>query len=262
MIQGMAGMMSVTGRPDGEPGGEPQKAGVAVADVLTGLHAAIAVLAALYERRDSGRGQHIDLALFDVQVACMANQALGYLVSGRPPARLGNAHPSIVPYQTFASADGHFILAVGNDGQFARLCELLEIGELADNPRFRSNAARVAHREELVGLLAPRFREYPSAHWLGRLEAAAIPCGPINDLAQVFDDPQARARGLRLDLPHPLAGTAPGVACPLKFSRTPVEYLDAPPTIARHTRAVLSGDLGLDPAEIEALAADGTVQLG
>lgn len=255
LVQGMGGLMSLTGEPDGPP----TKVGVAITDIFTGMYAATAVLAALAHRERSGRGQHVDLALLDVQVATLANQAESYLVTGRPPGRLGNAHPSIVPYQAFATRDGHVILAVGNDAQFTRLCEVAGRPELARDERFRTNAARVENRAELVARLAPLLSARASKDWIGALEAAGVPCGPINDLAEVFDDPQVRHRGMRVTAPHPVAGAVPMVASPIRLSGTPVRHEVAPPTLGQHTGEVLAGVLGMQEAEIEALRRDGVV---
>ena len=255
MIQGLGGLMSVTG----EPGGAPQKVGVALADVLTGMYATVAVLAALAYRDQTGEGQCIDLALLDVQVACMANQAMNYLTSGNPPRRLGNAHPNIVPYQVFATADGYIIIAVGNDRQFARLCELLALPGLALDARFMRNADRVRNRETLIPLLQTEIAKRRSGEWLEALERAGIPNGPINDLEQVFKDPQVRHRGMFMALPHPLAGSAPLAASPLKFSATPVCYERAPPTLGQHNAEVLGELLGLDQATLTRLHAEGAI---
>ena len=252
LIQAMGGLMSVTGEPDGAPGGGPMKVGVAIADVLTGMYATTAVLAALAHRERSGRGQRVDLALLDVQVAMLANQAQSTLVTGRPPGRMGNAHPSIVPYQAFATRDGHIVLAVGNDGQFARFCEAAGRPELSRDARFATNAARVRNRADLVALLAPVLAARTSRDWIAALEGAGVPGGPINDLAQVLADPQVRARGLRVEVPHPLAGTVPVVASPIRLSETPVEH-GTPPLLGQHTREVLVEVLGMDAAEVEAL---------
>jgi crotonobetainyl-CoA:carnitine CoA-transferase CaiB-like acyl-CoA transferase len=262
LIQGMGGLMSLTGTPDGEPGAGPQKVGVALTDILTGLYAGNAILAALAHRdRDGfrrGEGQHIDLALLDVQVACLANQAMNYLVSGTPPRRMGNAHPNIVPYQDFPTADGDMILAIGNDGQFARFCAIAGHPEWASDPRFASNAARVRHRGELIPLLRQATVQRSTAEWIAALEGAAVPCGPINDLAGVFADPQVRARGLRIDLPHAGGGSAPQVACPIRLSATPVVYRQAPPRLGEDTEALLRA-LGRDEAAIAALRREGVV---
>jgi crotonobetainyl-CoA:carnitine CoA-transferase CaiB-like acyl-CoA transferase len=259
LIQGMGGLMSITGQPDGSPGGEPMKVGVAVADILTGMYAATAVLAALAWRERSGRGQHVDLALLDVQVAMLANQAQAYLATGRPPSRLGNAHPSIVPYQAFAASDGHLVLAIGNDGQFARLCQVAGRPELAADPRFATNSARVANRAELVPELQAILVGRTAAEWTRALEPAGVPCGPINDLAAVFADPQVRHRGLRAEVPHPLAGPTPVVASPIRLSATPVEHRLPPPLLGQHTREVLAGLLGLPDAELDALRGKGVI---
>ena len=255
LIQAMGGLMSVTGAKDGDPGAGPQKAGVALTDILTGLYATIGILAALAHRERTGEGQHIDVALLDVQVACLANQAMNYLVGGKPPVRMGNAHPNIVPYQDFPTADGHMIIAVGNDAQFARLAVEFGRPDWAADPRFATNAARVANRETLIAAIREVSATRPTADWVLRLERAQVPCGPINTLDAVFADPQVRARELRLDLPHPVAGQVPQVASPLRLSATPVAYRNAPPPLGADTRAVLGEVLGLGAAEIDALAA-------
>lgn len=259
MIQGLGGMMSITGAPDDEPGGGPQKAGVAIVDLFTGLYATIGVLGALAHRDRTGEGQQVDMALLDTQVAVLANQASNYLVSGRAPGRIGNAHVNIVPYQAFATQDGHIILAVGNDGQFARFCEVAGRPELAADPRFATNPARVAHRAVLVPLLSEALRTRDSHDWLSALEAVGVPCGPINSIADVFDDPQVRARGLRVDLPHTGVGTVPSVASPIRYSGTPLEHTVAPPMLGQHTDDVLHDVLGLEPARIALLREAGVV---
>jgi crotonobetainyl-CoA:carnitine CoA-transferase CaiB-like acyl-CoA transferase len=240
MVQGLGGLMSLTGVPEGQDGAGPMKVGVALTDILTGLHAVVGILAAVAWRERSGEGQHIDLALLDVQVACLANQALNYLVTGRSPARLGNAHPSIVPYQSFPTADGEMILAVGNDSQFAAFCRAAGQPQWAADARFATNAARVENRAVLVPLLRQATVHKTTADWVLALEAANVPCGPINTLEQVFADPQVQARGLRVDLPHPVTGTAPTVASPLRFSKTPVQYRSAAPALGADTERVLS----------------------
>jgi crotonobetainyl-CoA:carnitine CoA-transferase CaiB-like acyl-CoA transferase len=258
LIQGMGGLMSVTGRAEGEEGAGPQKVGVALTDILTGLYATIAIQAALAHREQSGLGQHIDLALLDVQVACLANQAMNYLVSGKAPRRMGNGHPNIVPYQDFPTADGDMILAIGNDGQFARFCDIAGHAEWAAEPHFASNAARVKHRSELIPLLRQATVMKTTADWIALLENAAVPCGPINDLAAVFADPQVLHRGLRVDLPHVAGGSAPQVANPIRFSATPIAYRLAPPLLGQDTEAVLR-ELGRSAEDIAALKAAGVV---
>ncbi|WP_338762641.1 CaiB/BaiF CoA-transferase family protein [Massilia sp. METH4] len=240
LIQGMGGLMSLTGRPDGEPGGGPMKVGVALTDVMTGLYASNAVLAALAYRERTGEGQHIDLALLDVQVAVLANQASNYLVGGKAPGRMGNAHPNIVPYQEFATADGYMIVAVGNDGQFRKLCEVLGRPEWGSDERFATNPQRVRHRAELVGDMHRITVTRTTAEWVALMEGAGVPCGPINTVDKVFDDPQVQARGLRIEMPHPVAGTVPLVANPIRLSATPVAYHRPPPLLGEHTEEVLA----------------------
>jgi len=259
MVQGLGGLMSVTGERDDLPGGGPQKVGVAVADLFTGMYATSAILAALLERGRSGKGQYIDMALLDAQVAMLANLSSSYFVSGQAPGRMGNAHMNIVPYHVFRAADEFLIIAVGNDGQFARFCEVIGAPEWAKDARFDSNAKRVGQRDLLVGMIAERMRTRPAREWLAALEPAGVPCGPINDLAQVFSDPQVRHRGMQVRAPHPAAGEVTMVANPVKFSRTPVEHDHAPPLLGEHTGEVLGSVLGLDPAAIAALRRDGIV---
>lgn len=259
MIQGLGGLMSLTGRPEDEEGAGPMKVGVALTDILTGLYATVGVLAALNQREQSGVGQHIDVALLDVQVACLANQAMNYLTTGVSPERLGNAHPNIVPYQDFPSADGNFILAVGNDGQFRKFCEVAGIANLADDPRFVTNKARVAHRAELIPLLRQATVFKTTAQWIELLEKAGVPCGPINDLQQVFADPQVKARGLRLDLPNALGSRTPQVASPLRLSATPVAYRSAPPLLGQHTDSLLQRLLGMSETQIAELREAGVL---
>ncbi|MCU5788175.1 CaiB/BaiF CoA transferase family protein [Alloalcanivorax marinus] len=259
MIQALGGLMSLTGRPDGEAGAGPMKVGVALTDITTGLYATIAVLAALTHRDRTGEGQHLDMALFDVQVACLANQAMNFLTTGRSPQRAGNAHPNIVPYQDFPTADGDLILTVGNDDQFARFCEVAGHPEWAGDPRFATNRSRVEHREVLVPLLRQTTVMKTTREWLDALEAVGVPCGPVNTLEQVFEDPQARARGLRREMAHPAAGTVPTVASPLRLSATPAQYRRPPPLLGEHTREVLGDLLGIDEAGLETLFAEGVV---
>ena len=255
LIQGLGGLMSITGRPDEEPGGGPMKVGVALTDILTGLYAANAVQAALAWRERSGEGQHIDLALLDVQVACLANQAMNYLASGQAPGRMGNAHPNIVPYQDFPTDDGYMIVTVGNDGQFARFVDAAGRPELASDPRFATNKARVEHRASLIPLLNKLTIQRTTADWITRLEAVGVPCGPINTVAEVFDDPQVQARGLRVDMHHPAIGTVPQVASPFRLSATPVEYRKAPPLLGEDTDEVLASVLDCTADEIARLRA-------
>ncbi|MFT0533888.1 CaiB/BaiF CoA transferase family protein [Castellaniella hirudinis] len=259
LVQGLGGLMSITGRPDDEPGGGPMKVGVALTDILTGLYAANAIQAALAARRHTGQGQHVDMALLDVQLACLANQAMNYLATGHSPQRLGNAHPSIVPYQDFPTADGHMILAIGNDGQFARFCQEAGQPDLAQDARFASNRARVENRAALIPILRHITTARTTAQWVQALESRAVPCGPINTLEQVFADPQVRARGLKIDLPHPQVGRAPLVASPIRLSDTPVDYRLPPPGLGDHTDEVLSQVLGLDDQALAALRDSGTI---
>ncbi len=265
LIQGMSGLMSITGEPDSSPGGKPMKVGVAVTDIFAGLYAVIAIQAALSHRSDTGEGQHIDLALLDVQAATLANQASNYLVSGEAPERLGNAHPNIVPYEAFNTSDGHIVLAVGNDSQFARFCDVVEQPKLATDPRFATNPQRVSHRASLVPIIEGCLRKRSSADWLAALEEAGVPCGPINDIAEFFADPQALARQLRIEIPEAsgddphTARTLPGVASPMRFSQTPVRYDLPPPRLGQHTEEVLREELGMRESDFERLRAAGAL---
>jgi len=259
IIQGMGGFMSITGERDDLPGGGPQKAGVAVSDLMTGMYSAVAILAALAHRDVTGQGQYLDLALFDTMVAMLANMNMNYLVTGKAPGRAGNAHQNIVPYQVFAAADGHVIIAVGNDGQYARFCEIAGHPELATDPRFAKNADRVRNRAVLVPMLEQIVRARPVAFWTERLEAAGVPCGPINSIAQALADPQIVSRGLRVDLPHPLAGRVPLVGNPIKMSATPPAYDRHPPLLGEHTEEVLRELVGCSEIEIRALREAGTI---
>ena len=259
MIQGLGGLMSLTGRPAGEEGAGPVKVGVALTDILTGLYSTVAILAALAHRQHRGGGQHIDMALLDVQVACLANQAMNYLTTGVSPQRLGNAHPNIVPYQDFPTADGDFILTVGNDSQFRKFAEVAGRPEWAEDSRFATNTLRVANRSVLVPLIRQATVFKTTAEWVSQLEAVGVPCGPINDLAQTFADPQVQARGLAVELPHALAGRVPQVASPIRLSETPVEYRNAPPLLGEHTAQVLERVLGLSSGAVESLRRSGVV---
>ena len=259
MIQGMGGLMSITGERDDRPGGGPQKAGIPIADLITGMYASIAVCAALAHRANTGVGQHLDLALFDSLVAVLANQGGNYLATGKPPGRLGNDHPNIAPYQVFRTADGSLILACGNDNLFRKFCEVAGCLALADDSRFASNGKRVENRVELTRLLNEVFLKRPTKEWIARLEAAGVPCGPINDLSQVFSEPQALARGLRMELPHPSAGKVSLVRSPMRFSETPVEHGVPPPTLGQHTDEVLRDVLKKDTSDIARLRSEGIV---
>jgi crotonobetainyl-CoA:carnitine CoA-transferase CaiB-like acyl-CoA transferase len=244
MIQGMGGLMSITGERDDLPGGGPQKAGVAVTDIMTGQYASIAILAALQERHRSGLGQHLDMALLDCHVAMPANQTSNFLTSGVAPRRAGNAHQNVVPYQVFATSDGYMIVAVGNDSQFRAYCKTLGAPELADDARFLHNSDRIAHRDALIARLADLMKTGKRDDWIAALNAAGVPCGPINDIAQVFADPQVKARELRREIPHPLGVTAPTTASPMRFSATPVQYRYPPPMLGQHTEEILREVLG------------------
>lgn len=258
-IQGLGGLMSITGLPDGVPGGGPVKVGVAVADVFSGLYATIGILAALNRRHMTGTGEHIDIALLDCQVAVLANQAMNYLVGGKSPERLGNAHPNIVPYQAFATSDGHVILAVGNDEQFAKFCKIAGRPEWIADPRFATNPERVKHREALVAMIAGLMPSRSTSDWLAALGKAAIPSGPINTIAEVFADPHVTDRELRLDLPHTSAQTVPSVASPLRFKEAAAPQCKGPPLLGEHTTEVLRGLLDIPETEITRLRAAGVV---
>lgn len=258
-IQAIGGLMSVTGEPDGSSGAGPQKVGVAATDLMTGMYAATAILAALRHAERTGVGQQIDLALLDTQVAWLANQASNYLIGGVVPTRQGTAHPNIVPYQVMPASDGYFMLAVGNDGQFARLCEVIGEPQLAADPRYATNNARVAHRGELVPYLQQRLSMRPAAEWLAALETAVVPANPVNGIDQVFGDPQVQARCLRIDLPHTGGGNVAMVRNPLKFSATPLQYTQAAPVLGEHTAQVLDEVLGVDAGRLRELQGLGVV---
>ncbi|MSQ20762.1 MAG: CoA transferase [Betaproteobacteria bacterium] len=250
VFQGMGGLMSITGERDELPGGGPQKVGIAVTDVLTGMYASLAVTSALTYRQISGIGQYIDMALFDSIVAFNANQMLNFWVSGNIPKRWGNAHVNITPYEVFASADGFIILAVGNDSQFASFCNEAGRPELATDARFKTNPERLKHRDVLIPIVKSIILERPSKQWIRDLEAANVPCGAINNMQEVFEDLHVQHRNMRVDIPHPLSGTVPSVASPMKFSATPVTYDRPPPLLGQHTDEILRGLLGLDGEEI------------
>lgn len=253
MIQGRGGLMSVTGVPDGEAGAGPQRAGVAVVDLMTGLYAVTAILAALLHRDKTGQGQYIDLALLDTQVAGLANQAMNYLVAGKAPGRLGTGHPNIVPYQVFLASDGFLMIAVGNDRQFADFANILGEAGWAEDERFSTNTNRVKHRDVLVPLIQQRLSVEKKGVWLERLAAAGIPCGPVNTIAEVFSDPQVRHRKMKIELPHPIAGAVALVKNPVNFSVTPNEHHLPPPLLGEHTDYILKNWLGLATEEIESL---------
>jgi crotonobetainyl-CoA:carnitine CoA-transferase CaiB-like acyl-CoA transferase len=257
MIQGMGGMMSVTGEPDGAPGGGPQRAGVPIADIITGMYASIAICAALANRAQTGKGQHLDLALLDSQIALLAYQNTNYFSTGVPPKRIGNLHPNIVPYQPFKSSDGEVIVACGNDNLYRKFCEAAGHPELAADPRFATNGRRVENRAEMTRLIQEIFGKRTTAEWLELLESAGVPNGPINNIAQVFDEPQVQARRVRIELDHPVAGKLPLVASPMRFSETPLEYSLPPPLLGEHTDTVLRSLLGKSDAEIAQLRAEG-----
>jgi len=260
LIQAMGGLMSVTGEPDGKPGAGPQKIGVALTDILTGLYMTIAALSAIAKRDTTGEGCHVDMALLDVTTATMANQALNFLVTGKAPGRMGNAHPNIVPYEAFEASDMYLIVAVGNDGQFTRFVEAAGQPELATDARFSSNAARVDNRDILIPIIQDFMKRRTGADWIDSLEKVGVPCGPINNMEQVFAHPQVQHRGMRMDLDHPLAGSVPQVANPIKFTGQPHIYQGAPPTLGQHSDDVLRGILDMSEDEIAALKSAGVVE--
>lgn len=259
IVQGMGGFMSVTGEADGFPGGSPQKAGVAIADLFTGMYASSAILAAVIHRDRTGEGQMIDMALLDTQVAMMANVASAYLSTNEVPRRWGNTSPIVVPYQTFPTSDGWMIVAVGNDSQFRHFVKVGGEDHLADNPRFSENPLRVQHRTELVPLLEAMTRKKTKAQWISLLDEHGVPCGPINNMKEVFANEQVQARKLAISVPHDTAGTMKLVASPIRMSATPTEIRTAPPTLGQHTDEILREYLKLDSSAIEALHKHGVV---
>jgi crotonobetainyl-CoA:carnitine CoA-transferase CaiB-like acyl-CoA transferase len=239
LIQGMGGLMSVTGERDDRPGGGPQKTGVALVDILSGMYAAFAVVSALHHRQRGGGGQYIDIGMLDVQVAVLTNQAMNYLTTGDVPVRKGNGHPNIAPYQTFPARDGHVILAVGNNAQFFRMAAAMQCAALSDDPRFATVALRVENADVMIPIIEAVTRTRTIDEWVQIMEQAGVPCGPINTIDRVFGDPQVKARGMALSLPHSAAGQVPSVACPIQFSKTPVTYRQGPPVLGEHTHEVL-----------------------
>ena len=252
MIQGMGGLMSISGHGDSEAGGGPMKTGVAITDLTTGMYAAIGILGALYERNTSGEGQYIDMSLLDVQVAWLANQNMNYLIGGNIPERKGNSHPNIVPYQVFPTKDGHIIITVGNDKQFKSFADTIGEQKLATDPRFSIARARVENREALVALIETALAKNTSKHWLEIFEKNQVPAGPINNIAEVFADPQVIAREMQFDLPHTVAGSVPQVANPIRYSKSKLEYKTSSPTLGQNTDEVLK-DMGLSDADIDSL---------
>lgn len=246
MIQAMGGLMSVTGERDDQPGGGPQKVGIPIVDIMTGMYATVSVLAALAKREQSGEGEYIDLAMLDVQTAVLANQAMNHLVSGKVPKRAGNRHPNIQPQDVFKCADGHLVLAVGNDGQFRRFAAVIGEPQLADDARFATNQARVDNLPALLELIADRLQQRPLQEWLTALEREQVPCGPINTVPMVFADEQVKSRQMLRELPHPLAGTVPQVVSPIRMRNAPLEFNRAPPLLGEHTAEVFR-ELGIAP---------------
>jgi glutaryl-CoA transferase len=255
IFQGMGGLMSITGERDDLPGGGPQKVGIAITDVMAGMYASLAVAAALIHRERSGEGQHIDMALLDTIVAFGANQISNYFHSGKIPERWGNAHPNLLPYEVFPTADGHLILGAGNDSQWVSFCSAAGHAELATDPRFRTMPDRIRNRASLIPLIQDIMKRLTNRDWIERFDAANVPCGPINNYEEVFENPQVRHRGLKIETPHPLAGAVPGVASPMRFSATPVRYDVPAPLLGQHTREVLSGLLGMSDSELDRLGA-------
>ncbi|HEX4893846.1 MAG TPA: CaiB/BaiF CoA-transferase family protein [Hyphomicrobiaceae bacterium] len=259
MVQGMGGFMSVTGERDDRPGGGPQRAGVPIVDIMTGMYATISVCAAIASRERTGEGQFIDMALLDTQVAILANQGMNFLATGEPPGRLGNTHPNIVPYQSFKTKDGDIILACGNDNLFKKFCDVADAKHLPADPRFATNGQRVANRAAMDEVLNPIFLQRTTAEWVAALEKGGVPCGPINNLKDVFDDEQVKARGMRIELPHATAGKVPVIRSPMRFSGTPIEHKMGPPTLGQHTDEVLRSVLGKPESEIGRLKDKGIV---
>ena len=259
MIQGLGGLMSITGESDDRPGGGPQRVGVPISDICTGFYGVAAIASALYHRAMGGGGQYIDLSLLDSQVGWLTNQAMNYLIGGEIPKRSGNAHPNLVPYQPFSASDGMLIIAVGNDSQFKALCAALETPHLATDSKYATNAARVANRADLVNLIAERLETESVDYWVDRFQSSGVPCSRINNIQEVFENAQVKARKMRVDLPHPVSGTVPSVANPIRFSKTGVEYRTAPPALGQHSKKILKDILGYGDEAISELYEQGIV---
>ena len=262
VIQALGGLMSITGERDDRPGGGPQKVGVAVADLMTGLYATIAIQAALISREKTGRGQHCDMALLDVQVATLANQTMNYMATGKVPGRYGNAHANIVPYQVFRAKDRDFVIACGNDGQFLALCNAIGFADLPQDSRFRRNSDRIAHRDDLSNILNAHFKTENADVWVNCIHEAKVPVGPINNIAQALDEPQVKARNLQVRLPHPQNDAFEMTASPIRLSDTPVVYERPPPMLGQHTLEVLRSRLGLAEKRLEELLQDKVIAQG
>jgi formyl-CoA transferase len=259
IFQAMSGLMSITGGPDELPGGGPAKVGLAICDVITGIYSSFAVMTALADRERSGEGQHIDMSLLDTTIATISHINMNYLIGGIVPKRMGTGHPSIVPYQMFQALDGPMVVAVGNDGQFGKLCSILGVPELAHDQRFRTNPLRVKHRDALIPPLEAAFAQKPVNAWIESLTGQGVPCGPLNDIPQVFADPQVKERGVRVDIPHPRAGSVPILANPARLSASPPTYERPAPLLGEHTHEILSTVLGLADEDIDRLAAEGVI---
>lgn len=259
IFQAMSGLMSITGGPDELPGGGPAKVGLAICDVITGIYSSFAVMTAIAHREQSGEGQHIDMSLLDTTIATISHINMNYLIGGIVPKRMGTGHPSIVPYQMFQAADGPMVLAVGNDGQFAKLCAMLELPDIAQDARFRTNPLRVKNRDALVPVLEAAFAKQRIAFWIEKLTPVGVPCGPLHDIPQVFNDAHVKARGVEVSIPHPRAGSVPGLANPARLSVTPPTYERAAPQLGEHTREILTSVLGLSDADVDQLATEGVI---
>lgn len=256
IFQAMSGLMSLTGGPDELPGGGPAKVGLAICDVITGIYSSFAVMTALAERDKSGTGQHIDMSLLDTTIATISHINMNYLIGGIIPKRMGTGHPSIVPYQMFQAKDGPMVVAVGNDGQFAKLCALLGFPELPRDPRFLTNPLRVQHRDALIPQLEKAFAQKTAGEWIASLTQLGVPCGPLNNIQQVFDDPHVQSRGMQIKIPHARAGSVPALANPARLLETPPQYVRPAPALGEHTREILSNVLGMTEAEMDELAAE------